>query len=373
MSSFESETKSNRSKNNSTKKEERNKFDMKKMAFYNPELISKRKVIINTSTSKEMYSFPTTKRFDPSIQDNSSFFYDIPSSFNKRSTSFGFGNKVEFKDRYNNPGPGTYDHIAINNKGRYMVSSLPSTQQNKFGNEVRFKTQTIGSETPGPSTYFPETMIKGDGIVYNSRYISYKGKTMGQRLGRVAEKLITPGPGAYDHMNINKKGKYPSSILSNSIQNKFGNEIRFKLFEKNENPGPNRYYPETMTKGNGIIYNSRYGSNLGKTMGMRLNELSKSETPGPGAYKFFSEFEGFYTYKKNNKKNKDGDQEDANDKDKDNENENENEKDSGDGSNEGSNDDSGNSSDNGNILKEVFGKGVDDEISKVKIKKSKIE
>ena len=52
MSSFESETKSNRSKNNSTKKEERNKFDMKKMAFYNPELISKRKVIINTSTSK---------------------------------------------------------------------------------------------------------------------------------------------------------------------------------------------------------------------------------------------------------------------------------------------------------------------------------
>ena len=371
MSSFESETKSNRSKNNSTKKEGRKKFDMKKMAFYNPELISKRKVIINTSTSKEMYSFPTTKRFDPSIEDNSKFFYDIPSSLNKRSTSFGFGNKVEFKDRYQNPGPGTYDHLAINNKGRYMVSVLPNTQQNKFGNEVRFKTQTIGSDTPGPSTYYPEIMIKGDGIVYNSRYFSYKGKTMGQRLGKVAEKLITPGPGAYKYMNINKKGKYPSSLLSNSIQNKFGNEIRFKLFGKNENPGPSAYHPESMTKGNGIIYNSRYGTNLGKTIGIRLNELSKSETPGPGAYEFFSDFEGFHSYGKNNKKNKNGDQEDANDKE--NENENENEKDSGDGSNEGTNDDTGNSSANGNNLKEVFGKGVNDEISKVQIKKSKLK
>jgi len=85
-------------------------------------------------------------------------------------------------------------------------------------------------------------MIKDDGIVYNSRYFSYKGKSMRQRLGKVAEKLITPWQWAYDHMKINRKGKYPSSLLSNSIKNKFGNEIRFKLFEKNENPGPNNYH-----------------------------------------------------------------------------------------------------------------------------------
>ena len=72
-----------------------------------------------------------------------------------------------------------------------------------------------------------------------------------------------------------------------------------------------------MIKGNGIVYNSRYNSNLGKSMSWRNNELSKSDTPGPGAYNFFSDFEGFYKYEKKYGKNK---------------NENENEKDNFEGS-----------------------------------------
>ena len=88
----------------------------------------------------------------------------------------------------------------------------------------------------------------------------------------------------------------------NSIMNKFGSEIRFRKIGRNDNPAPNNYYPESMSKGNGIIYNSRYNTSLGKTMGARLNELSKSATPGPGAYEFFSDFEGFYKYGKNTKK-----------------------------------------------------------------------
>ena len=76
MSSM-SQSKSNsgqRSMNSSPKKDKKKKFDIKNMPFYNPELISKRKVIINTSTSKEMYSFPTTKRFTDFTKDNSNFF-----------------------------------------------------------------------------------------------------------------------------------------------------------------------------------------------------------------------------------------------------------------------------------------------------------
>jgi hypothetical protein len=283
-------------------KEEKKQFDMKKMPFYNPELLSKRKVIINTSTSKEMYSFPTTKRFDTNARDDSSFFYNIPSSFNKRSTSFGFGAKLTFRDQYQYPGPGAYNHLGINKKGRYAVSEMPNSQQNKFGNETRFKNQVAITETPGPSSYSPERMIKGNGIIYNSRYATNLGKSMGQRLGKIGEKIITPGPGSYDYMNINKKGRYPSSLLKNSILNKFGNEIRFRKLERNDNPAPNNYYPESMIKGNGIIYNSRYYTSLGKTMGARLNELSKSATPGPGAYEFFSDFEGFYKYGKSTKK-----------------------------------------------------------------------
>ena len=365
MSSIEDESRSRSGSGSGTgtkysKKKEKKKFDMKKMAFYNPELISKRKVIINTSTSKEMYSFPTSKRFADSIQDNSQFFYNLPSSFNKRYTSFGYGDKVLFSENQS-PGPGSYNHMEINNKGRYAVSTLKNTQQNKFGSSQRFKNSTIAVENPAPNSYNPESMIKGNGIIYNSRYVSKLGKTFGMKLGEVGKTIITPGPGAYKHMNINLSGKYPSSSLTNSIQNKFSNEQRFKYMQDNGNPAPNAYKPETLIKGNGIVYNSRYTTNLGKSMGWRLNELSKSVTPGPGAYEFFSDFEGFYKYGKNKKNRNDGGDEDGN---KDGQ---------GDDDNAGENNSDDNSNSNGENIKEIFGKDVDEGIEKVNIKKSKLK
>ena len=387
MSSIESDTRSGSGKKNTS---ERKHFNMKKMAFYNPELISKRKVIINTSTSKEMYSFPTTKRFPDFSRDDSTFFYDIPTTISKRSTSLGYGRKVVFSDHNKYPGPGTYDQLLkINKKGRYVISELPNSQQNAFTSEKRFRNYTINSETPAPNAYYPESMIKGTGIVYNSRYKTKLGKSMGQRLKKIGEKLITPGPGSYNYMNINLNGKYPSSILSNSILNKFGNEKRFDYSKGNETPAPNAYRPESMIKGNGIIYNSRYNTNLGKTIGMKLNELSKSATPGPGAYEFFSDFEGFYKYGKikrtseNNSNNGNNDDDNDNDNNDNENNEGEvdngsgNEKITGKGRNDGiidpENEDEDESSSNGKDLKEVFGKGVNEEISKVKINKNKLE
>ena len=379
MSSNESDNKSvSRSgleeKDNSSKKEETKNFSMKKMPFYNPELISKRKVIINTSTSKQMYSFPTSKRFSDYVKDESSFFYNIRTPFTKRSTSFGYGTKVVFSDSNKYPGPGSYNNLPyINSKGRYANSELPNSQQNKFGNELRFKNKTITNETPSPNSYSPETMIKGSGIIYNSRYKSNLGKSMGSRLGLISEKLITPGPGSYDFMNINKKGKYPSSILSNSILSSFSKDIRFKPVEDNRNPGPDAYRLESMIKGNGIMYNSRYNTNLGKSMGIKLNDLSKSTTPGPGAYEFFSDFEGFYKYRKKNK-GKYGEDEDNEDNEKGEIGEKESENKSGEVSKGGySSNNNEKSSSNGKILKEVFGKGVNEQINKVEINKPKLK
>ena len=299
--SSKSQTNSNsgsRSKNSSPKKDKKKKFDIKNMPFYNPELISKRKVIINTSTSKEMYSFPTTKRFTDFTKDNSHFFYNIPSSFSKRCTSFGYGNKNVFTDTARSPGPGTYGHIQTNDKGRYAVSEIPNTRLTKFSVAPRFKETPVGEQTPSPATYHPESMIKGDGIIYNSRYVSKLGKSFGKRLEKIGEKIVTPGPSDYKYMNLNLEGKYPSSMLSNSILNKFSKETRFNHMKDNGNPAPNAYRLESMIKGNGIVYNSRYNSNLGKSMSFRPNDLSKSATPGPGAHDFFSDFEGFYKYGK---------------------------------------------------------------------------
>ena len=174
-------------------------------------------------------------------------------------------------------------------------------------------------------------------------------------------------------MNINKKGKYPSSILSNSILSSFSKDIRFKPVEDNRNPGPDAYRLESMIKGNGIMYNSRYNTNLGKSMGIKLNDLSKSTTPGPGAYEFFSDFEGFYKYRKKNK-GKYGEDEDNEDNEKGEIGEKESENKSGEGSKGGySSNNNEKSSSNGKILKEVFGKGVNEQINKVEINKPKLK
>ncbi len=47
-------------------------------------------------------------------------------------------------------------------------------------------------------------MTKGNGIIYNNRYNTNLGKSMGQKPIKIGEKLITQGPGSYKYMNINK-------------------------------------------------------------------------------------------------------------------------------------------------------------------------
>ena len=111
-------------------------------------------------------------------------------------------------------------------------------------------------------------------------------------------------------MGINSEGKYPSSELTNSVQNRFSGSERFK-YAYNKYPGPGAYKSNFMINGNGIVFNSRYASNVGKSISGRFNYRSGEVTPGPGAYEFFSDFEGFnkkrYNIKKENKKNSEGD------------------------------------------------------------------
>ena len=297
------EVKKSVSQTPSKKEDSKNISTKKDNILYNPELLSKRKVIINTSTSKEMFSFPTAKRFKNSTRDDSQFFYNIPTGVSHRATSFGYGTKITFDSKNISPGPGTYNYLMLNLKGRYAKSDFPNSPQSKFGSAIRFKNEKVISDTPAPNTYNIKPMINGSGIIYNSRYNSNLGKSMGLKLGTIGQNIITPGPGSYDYMKTNLKGKYPSSILSNSIINSFGNEIRFRKGKIEDNPAPNAYKLEELMKGSGKIFNSRYNSNLAKSIGQRFNTTSKEITPGPGAYEFFSDFEGFYKYGKSKKYN----------------------------------------------------------------------
>ena len=57
------------------------------------DILYKAKVIINNSSSKAMYSFPLSKRFENFKVDNSTFFYNKPSTLNQRKAFIGYGKR----------------------------------------------------------------------------------------------------------------------------------------------------------------------------------------------------------------------------------------------------------------------------------------
>jgi hypothetical protein len=250
--------------------------------LFNQELISKRNVIINSSTSKAMYLFPKAERFHATKKDNSSFFYNLPSVSNNRSTSIGFGTKTNFVPSTNGRStniyniPREFDLNAKNNGSpKYTFG---------FGRDVcRVPKAKDEKTTPGPSTYSPYKKFGDNGLHYSMSF----------RYNQPNPNYNNPGPGTYKFQQLNKEGKYGTSILRNSQLSKFPMAERFR-YNYNKYPGPGTYKDEDLMKGNGVVYNSKFTTNLGKTMGMRLCKIGeKLITPGPGAYDFFSDFEGF--------------------------------------------------------------------------------
>ena len=247
----------------------------------NKDLLYKSKVIINNSTSKAMYSFPLSRRFTKFKYDNSSFFYDIPSTLSKRSTSIGYGNKSS---------------ILLSRKGKSdNIYNLPMSfninDQNGsakytfgYGRDICKKPKCLDSrETPGPSNYFPYKKL-GKNAKKFSMSFRYKYKKDPDNF---------PGPGTYEFPEFNNRGIYSSSNLRNIQSNKFSKMKRFNYYDWNY-PGPGTYDTESLIKGNGVVYNSKFINNNGKTFGIKLKRIKDPlVTPGPGAYEFFSEFQGF--------------------------------------------------------------------------------
>ena len=250
--------------------------------LFNPELISKRHVIINSSTSKAMYLFPKAQRFHPTKKDNSSFFYNLPSVANNRSTSIGYGSKTNFVPSTNGRStniyniPREFDLKAKNNGSPKCTFG--------YGRDVCRVPKTKDEKTtPGPSSYSPYKKFGENGLHYSMSF----------RYNQPNPNFNNPGPGSYKFQQLNKEGKYNTSVLRNSTLSKFPQAERFK-YNYNKNPGPGTYKDENLMKGNGVVYNSKFTTNLGKTMGMKFAKIGeKLITPGPGAYDFFSDFEGF--------------------------------------------------------------------------------
>ena len=244
--------------------------EYKSYILSNTDILNKSKVIINNSTSKAMYSFPLTERFQKQADDFSSFFYNIPSTLNKRKASIGYGVKSS---------------ILLSRRGKTdNYYDIPSTINPKTGSakytfgysrDICRKPKCLDQRlTPGPSNYFPYKKFGQNGLKYSMSF-RYKYK-------KEPDNYNFPGPGTYEIPNSrNLQGtKFPKT----------------KRFDKHDwkYPGPGSYNYENLIKGNGVVYNSKFVSNNGKTIGKKLKWIrDKLITPGPGAYESFSEFQGF--------------------------------------------------------------------------------
>jgi hypothetical protein len=283
-------------KTNNISKESTTKLEHSQTLF-NPELLTKRSVIINTSTSKAMYAFSRAPRFHSVSKDNSTFLYNLPDVANRNGTSIGYGKKTNFvpstlgrsQNIYNIPRE--FDlNSGYNGSPKYTFGlsrdacKIPQTRDEK--------------NSPAPNSYNPYKKFGENGLHFSMSF----------RYGGMGRNYNNPGPGSYKFQQINKEGKYGSSTLRNSTISRFPLAQRFR-YSNNLNPGPGAYKDENFGKDNGFVYNSKYTTSLGKTMGKRLANIGeKFITPGPGAYKYFSDFEGFgnFQYKKINKSSSTG-------------------------------------------------------------------
>ena len=119
--------------------------------YFNPQLLTKRKVIINTSTSKQMYRFGKEKRFMNYAKPYDAFLYDLPSVKDNFTTSLGRGKKFDFFKNVLRGKTDNYYDIP-----REFDLSRKNTPQYSFGKgrDVCKKPELeIDTGTPGVGSY----------------------------------------------------------------------------------------------------------------------------------------------------------------------------------------------------------------------------
>ena len=279
-------TNTSRSKDNKTPNPNRHRPKV----FKDPQLLSKRKVAINTSTSKQMYKFGSQQRFTSFAKPYDAFFYDIPSMKDRFTTSFGYGNKYDFFKNIMTGKSHSYYNIP-----REFEIKRRNTPQYSFGKGrdvcKRYEIDN-DKKTPGPGTYnLREPLGK------NALKFSIFGREWANRKISPSNAAITPGPGQYEEvLKTNGNGNYASSLFTNTWKIKFaGPEKMKRIYDKN--PPVGAYELGTMFTKTGLQFCSKFHSNLAKSMGIRPREFycpyKKTGLPGPGTYDVFSDFNGY--------------------------------------------------------------------------------
>lgn len=236
----------------------------------------------NNSKSKAQYSFAKSERF-LKPKSSSGVFYDIPASFDKRTTSFGYGKKYDFTTAVEKtPDPGAYKTVKELGKDKGFSFGL-SRDVCKSYIEGHFKADAC---VPGPGTYSILPKFSNEG-----RKISMQGKTT-----EVKHHSIVPGPGAYNQSWDRSTGKYVHSTAKNLEVHVFSpkSSLRFPKEKSEKFPDSCSYTVDKGFLNNGKLL-STYKSSGSIKFGITEREFNYGikNTPGPGTYRLPSEF-GYY-------------------------------------------------------------------------------
>ena len=235
---------------------------------------------LNHSKSKYMYSFGRAERF-PSISRSyfGSNFYNLPSMRMKRSTSIGYGTKYDFTRDEKSKCP-----VFYNFKSDFDQKN-PAGPRYSFGLGRDRMYRNFDNSCPGPAKYNITKPFGKDGIKYTMR-IKYNRSNS-------TENIWSPGPAAYSTVTkINPNGTYIVSKNENVHPVEFSKDKSERFnYHYEITPGPSDYKKRSLF---GQIFESRFRSTNGITMRSKFKITDSRDCyPGPGAYKFFSEF-GIY-------------------------------------------------------------------------------
>ena len=257
--------------------------------YNDPQLLSKRKVVINTSTSKQMYKFGKEKRFGNYAKPYIAFHYDLPSVRETFTTTFGKGNKLDiFKNVMKGKSHKYYD---IPREFDLKRRNTPQYSFGKGRDVCKRPEFNIVKPTPGVGTYNIGKNLGDDALKF-----SIFGRDWANKKPSI-NRVITPGPGQYEEiLRTNASGNYSSSLFGNTWKIKFAGPQRFK-YDIIKTPGPGRYETISTFNRTGFYYPSKFHSMMAKTMSDRPKNFyasfKQSSTPGPGSYNVFSDFNGY--------------------------------------------------------------------------------
>ena len=263
------------------------------MSLQNPEVLKKVDVNINSSTSKQMYSFGRNRRFRELKPSSETFFYNLPTFKSTRYASFGYGTRSDFTRSLRNGKTQVYYNIPSD--FNFRVRHSPQYSMGKGREDCKRPINNVDKNDPGPGAYNVSRPLG-----YNALKFSIFGRDWAYKDERKNTKNF-PAPGHYNQkLSINGTGRYPTSNFNNTQGLTFSGAERFKT-QFNKNPGPGTYENDTIFNGTGFHFSTKYGSNVAKTMHNRPPQFYRKDkdsgTPGPGSYDFFSDFEGFQRFK----------------------------------------------------------------------------